>query len=248
MGETIKTINICHLYPEVLNLYGDSGNIICLKKRLEWRGFNCTVSRVDIGQSADFSDFDIIFVGGGQDFEQEVLLGDLKSGKDKELVSAISDGVSILAICGGYQMLGNYYETHDGKKCEFLGAIDYYTKGEKTRLIGNYAFNLSPHLGGHLIAGFENHSGKTYLSAGLTPLGTVIKGYGNNGEDKTEGIHYKNVYGTYSHGPVLPRNPELADIIIKGALNRKYGISDLSPLDDSFETNAKNDVLKELSL
>lgn len=245
MGKTVKKIKICHLYPDVLNLYGDMGNIICLKKRLEWRGIDCLVTRVGIGQKADFADFDIFFIGGGQDFEQEVLLADLKSGKDKELKSAIEDGKVVLAICGGYQMLGHYYETYEGVKCEFLGAIDFHTKGEKVRLIGNYSFELNEKLGGGTVVGFENHSGKTYLQDGISPLGTVMTGFGNNGMDKTEGVHYNNVFGTYSHGPVLPKNPEFADAILLSSVKRKYGIDKLEKLDDTVELNAKRAILGE---
>ncbi len=198
-------LNICHLYPEVLNLYGDRGNIRCMKKRLEWRGIKAHVDELKIGEHRDLTAYDLFFIGGGQDFEQEVLLGDLKSGKADEIRSAVEDGKTFLCICGGYQMMGHYYETYDGVKCEFLGAVDFYTVGGKTRMIDNYAFRLSEESGGSTVVGFENHSGKTYLGAGVTPLGTVLKGNGNNGEDGTEGVRYKNVFGSYSHGPILPK-------------------------------------------
>ena len=189
-------LNICHLYPEVLNLYGDRGNIRCMKKRLEWRGIKAHVDELKIGEHRDLTAYDLFFIGGGQDFEQEVLLGDLKSGKADEIRSAVEDGKTFLCICGGYQMMGHYYETYDGVKCEFLGAVDFYTVGGKTRMIDNYAFRLSEESGGSTVVGFENHSGKTYLGAGVTPLGTVLKGNGNNGEDGTEGVRYKNVFGS----------------------------------------------------
>ena len=130
-------LRICHLYPDVLNLYGDSGNIICMQRRLEWRGIESEVIRVPIGEKADLSSCDLVFIGGGQDFEQEVLLSDLQSGKDREIRSAIEDGICFLAICGGYQMLGSYYETFDGVRCDFIGALDLYTVGSKQRMIGN---------------------------------------------------------------------------------------------------------------
>ena len=236
-------LKICHLYPEVLNLYGDRGNIICMQKRLAWRGIESSVTALKIGDHEDLAQFDLFFMGGGQDFEQEVLLDDLAGKKSADLRSAIEDGKTFLCICGGYQILGDYYETRDGVKCSFLGAIDFYTKGSKTRMIGNYAFRLGQECGAGTVVGFENHSGKTYLGAGVNPLGTVLKGFGNNGEDHTEGVHYKNVFGTYSHGPALPKNPELCDRILESALERKYGYSHLEKLSDTFETLAHESVL-----
>ena len=145
-------------------------------------------------------------------------------------------------------MMGHYYETYDGVKCEFLGAGDFYTVGGKTRMIDNYAFRLSEESGGSTVVGFENHSGKTYLGAGVTPLGTVLKGNGNNGEDGTEGVRYKNVFGSYSHGPIMPKNPQLCDFLLKNALEREYGRgnAELAPLPDKFETLAHDSVLKKI--
>lgn len=236
-------LKICHLYPEVLNLYGDRGNILCLRKRLSWRGIDCTVDSLRIGEKAKLADYDLFFIGGGQDFEQEVLLADLKTGKGDEIRAAIEDGRTFLTICGGYQMLGHYYQTSDGVKCEFLGAVDFYTVGGATRMIDNYAFVLGEESGGSKVVGFENHSGRTYLGEGVKPLGTVLKGYGNNGEDKTEGVRYKNVFGSYSHGPILPKNPEFTDFLLQTALKRKYGSCELEPLPDKFEKQAHDSVL-----
>lgn len=234
-------LNICHLYPDILNLYGDRGNILSMQKRLEWRGIGVTVTGVSIGQALEASAYDLLFVGGGQDFEQEVLLGDLAGAKTKELKSAIEDGLPVLAICGGYQMLGQYYKTWDGAQCDFTGALDLYTIGSKDRMIGNYMFTCDE-LNCEIV-GFENHSGKTYLGAGVKPMGKVLAGFGNNGEDGTEGARYKNVFGTYSHGSLLPKNPKLADHILRVALERKYGEAELTPLDDSLET-AAHDYMK----
>jgi len=231
-------LKICHLYPDVLNLYGDTGNVICMKNRLQWRGIDVSVANAPIGETPSFSEFDVFFLGGGQDFEQEVLLDDLHMGKDKNLISAIEDGKTFLAICGGYQMLGNYYQNAAGHRCEFLGAIDFYTRSAEKRMIGNYLFRCVPSCGGSEVVGFENHSGKTYLGSGVQPLGEVLCGFGNNAEDRTEGVHYKNVFGTYSHGPVLPKNPELCDFILQTALERKYGNCVLPPLDDRAEQAA----------
>ena len=139
-------------------------------------------------------------------------------------------------------MLGHYYETYDGQRCDFIGAVDLVTVGSKTRMIGNYKFQCGPESGGSLVVGFENHSGKTRLGSGVKPLGTVLAGFGNNGEDKTEGVRYRNVFGTYSHGPLLPKNPALCDFILRTALERKYGKADLSPLDDAAELAAHDEM------
>ena len=239
-------LRICHLYPDLLNLYGDRGNMICLRRRLEWRGIEAEVTEIPVGTPADFARFDLIFIGGGQDFEQEVLLPDLQSGKGRDLKAAIADGKTVLAICGGYQMLGGYYETWDGVKCDFIHAIDFYTVGSKERMIGNFAFQCLPESGGSKVVGFENHSGKTYLGSGVHPLGTILAGGGNNGEDGGEGVRFNNVFGTYSHGPVLPKNPELCDFILKTALSERFPGLTLEPLDDAAELAAHDTVLKRL--
>ena len=240
-------LNICHLSPPVLNLYGDRGNIRCLSRRLSWRGIDCHVDELKIGEKKDLTAYDLFFIGGGQDFEQEVLLSDLNSGKGAEIKAAVEDGKTFLCICGGYQMMGHYYQTHDGVKCEFLGAVDFHTVGSDTRMIENYAFRLGEESGAGTVVGFENHSGKTYLGDGVRPLGTILKGCGNNGEDGTEGVRYRNVFGTYSHGPVLPKNPEFADFLLKTALQRRYGKEIvLDPLSDGFENLAHDSVLKKV--
>ena len=235
-------LKICHLYPDVLNLYGDGGNIRCLTQRLGWRGIGASVTKMPIGAQESLTNYDLVFIGGGQDFEQQVLLEDLHRGRDRELLAAVEDGVTVLAICGGYQMLGAYYETHDGQRCDFVGALDLYTVGAKTRMIGNYLYRVPEELGGFTVVGFENHSGKTHLGPGVEALGTVLAGFGNNGEDGTEGAHYKNVFGTYSHGPLLPKNPDFADLLIRTALARKYGACELAPLDDELERMAHDEM------
>ena len=237
-----KILRICHLYPDLLNLYGDRGNILCMRRRLEWRGIEAEVTEVTVGQRADFTQFDLFFIGGGQDFEQEVLLSDLKAGKGSEIKAAIADGKTFLTICGGYQMLGSYYETYDGQRCDFIGALDLYTVGSKTRMIGNYKFKCGEAAGGSVVVGFENHSGKTHLGRGVEPLGTVLAGFGNNGEDGTEGAHYKNAFGTYSHGPMLPKNPEFCDMLLATALEHRYGKAELAPLDDTLELLAHDEM------
>ena len=200
-------LNICHLYPDVLNLYGDRGNIACMKKRLEWRGIGCAVTELPLGTADDLTGYDLFFIGGGQDFEQTVLLADLRAGRAENIRAAAEDGKTLLCICGGYQLLGNGYRTAAGQWCDYTGILDFTTEGSYERLIGNYAYRLGEESGGGIVIGFENHGGRTRLGASLTPLGTVLRGHGNNGEDGTEGVRYKNVYGTYSHGPLLPKNP-----------------------------------------
>lgn len=233
-------IRIAHLYPDMLNLYGDRGNIIALTNRMKQRKIEVQTEQVTMGKPFNADDFDILFIGGGQDFEQDVLLDDLKKGKDVQIGRAIQNGTVMLAICGGYQMLGKYYKTYDGKMLEYMGALDFYTQGEEERMIGNYAFKTKE---GIEVVGFENHSGRTYLGEGVEPLGRVIKGYGNNGKDATEGVRYKNTFGTYSHGPVLPKNPRFADLLISKAIENKYGSTQLEPLDDTLEQSALEQVM-----
>ena len=234
-------IRIAHLYPDMLNLYGDRGNIIALTERMKARQIDVHTDAITMGKSFNADDYDILFIGGGQDFEQDVLLDDLKKGKDAEIHKAIHNGTVMLAICGGYQMLGKYYKTYDGKMLEYMGALDFYTEGKEERMIGNYAYKTKE---GIEVVGFENHSGRTYLGKGVEPLGKMIKGFGNNGEDGTEGVRFKNTFGTYSHGPVLPKNPDFADLLISKAIENKYGKSDLAPLDDSLEAKARAQVMR----
>ena len=241
-------LNICHLYPDILNLYGDRGNIITMKRRLEGRGIKVNIDECSIGQPLNADKYDICFIGGGQDFEQEVLLRDLSSGKAQDIRTAVEEEKTFLAICGGYQMLGEYYKTWDGVQLDFIGAIGVHTIGAKERMIGNYMFRTTPESGDTVVVGFENHSGKTYLSEQVAPLGMMLSGNGNNGEDKTEGARYKNVFGTYSHGSLLPKNPVLCDFILQTALNHRYdGAEPLAPLDDTLELNAHRYMQERLS-
>lgn len=206
-------LNICHLYPDILNLYGDRGNIITMKRRLEGRGIKVNIDECSIGQPLNADKYDIFFIGGGQDFEQEVLLRDLSSGKAQDIRTAVEEEKTFLAICGGYQMLGEYYKTWDGVQLDFIGAIGVHTIGAKERMIGNYMFRTTPESGDTVVVGFENHSGKTYLSEQVAPLGMMLSGNGNNGEDKTEGARYKNVFGTYSHGARCSRKTRSCAIL-----------------------------------
>lgn len=239
-------LKICHLYPDLLNLYGDRGNVICMKKRLEWRGIDCRVEKLPIGTSESLAGFDLVFLGSGQDFDRQVLLDDLRRGKAAEIKAAIEDGVTFLAISGGFRLLGNYHEDSKGNKTDYIGAVDLYTVDSAERVTGNCKFVCSDEAGGSTVVGFENHSGLSYIDSGAKPLGTVLSGFGNNGRDKTEGVLYKNVFGTYSHGPVLPKNPEFCDHILLRALKRKYGKVELQPLDDSAELHAHREMSTKL--
>ena len=239
-------LRICHLYPDVLNLYGDRGNIACFRRRLEWRGIECSVTELPLGVQDSLAGYDLFFIGGGQDFEQTVLLSDINAGRGESIRSAARDGMPFLCICGGYQLLGTGYRTADGQMCEYTGIIDLYTEGSPDRMIGNFAYRLGPESGGSVVVGFENHGGRTHLGPGVRPLGTVLRGSGNNGTDGTEGVRWENIFGTYSHGPVLPKNPGFCDFILRTALERKYGAAELAPLDDSAENAARDYMLRRL--
>lgn len=239
-------LKICYLYPDVLNMFSDGGNIICMKKRLEWRGIKADVTEIPVGEKLNVNDFDLFFIGGGQDFEHGIHMNDFIGNKAVEIKKAVEDEKTFLAICTGYQLLGNFYKAADGTQYDLSGAVDLYTIGQKDRLLGNYCFE-SEEVPSLKIVGFENHAGRTYLSDSVRPLGKVLKGYGNNGEDMTEGVRYKNVFGSYAHGSLLPKNPALADLILKTALERKYNKEfELSQLDDTFELNANKAMTDRL--
>ena len=218
-----------------------------MQQRLNWRGIDAEVNRVRMGDRLNLKDYDILFIGGGQDFEQEVLLPDLRNQKADEIRAAVEDGIIVLAICGGYQILGKYYETYDGIKCDFVGALDLYTVGAKKRMVGNTVYHCTPECGGSTLVGFENHSGQTWLSSSVLPLASVEIGSGNNGKDGTEGAHYKNVFCTYSHGPLLPKNPDFCDMLLLRALQRRYGNASLKALDDTAEHAAHESMLLRLT-
>lgn len=227
-------ITIGHLYPDLLNLYGDRGNIQCLMRRCEWRGIEAETIPFELGDEIDFSGLDIVLLGGGSDREQMLVCEKLREiRKDfKEYVE--QDGV-VIAICGGYQLIGNYYKTENGIM-EGLELVDFYTEQGEGRLISNIV--LQSDLFDMPVVGFENHGGRTFIG-NTKPLGKVLYGHGNDGKSGYEGIVYKNVIGTYLHGPLLPKNPQLADWLIARALEKKYKKKiELSPLDDSQEKEA----------
>ena len=231
-------LTIGHLYPDLLNLYGDRGNIQCLMKRCLWRGIEAETIAFELDDKIDFSNLDIVLLGGGSDREQMLVCEKLKEiQKDfKEYVE--QDGV-VIAICGGYQLLGNYYKTEEGI-IEGLSLVDMYTEQGENRLIDNIV--LQSELFDMPIVGFENHGGRTFIGENK-PLGKVLYGSGNDGKSGYEGVVYKNVIGTYLQGPLLPKNPQLADELILRALKKKYGENiTLSALDDSQE-KAANDYI-----
>ncbi len=232
-------IKIAHMYPDLLNLYGDKGNITALCKRLVWRNIEAEVVPFNISDKVDFSDIDIVFLGGGSDREQLLVCQKLLEQKER-ITDYVENGGSLAAVCGGYQLLGKYYKL-DSETIEGLGIMDFYTEQSKGRLIGKVVLESS--LTGGKITGFENHGGRTFSS--LPPLGKVLFGNGNNGKDKKEGAVYKNAIGTYLHGPVLPANPALTDLILKNALDKKYGEVELMPLDDRAEDTAREYIIKK---
>lgn len=234
-------INICHLYPDLLNVYGDIGNILILKHRAEKRGINVIIRNVSIGDAFNPEDFDIVFFGGGQDYEQSIVSKDLVETKKQGITDYIESGKVFICICGGYQLLGKTYETSTGEILEGLGILDIYTKASNERLIGNSI--IYNEFFNETYVGFENHSGKTYIGD-LNPLGIVKYGFGNNGEDKKEGCVYKNTFCTYFHGSLLSKNPELTDRLLSLAIKNKYDEVELSPLNDSFEIKAKDHIIK----
>lgn len=232
-------IRIGWLYPEYMNLYGDRGNVIVLEQRSRWHGLDPVVTKVGLGEQADFRQFDLLMMGGGQDREQGLIAEDFLKVKGNSLGEAIHDGLAVLAVCGGYQMLGKYFKTHKGEKLTFTGILDLWTEGSDDRLIGNAIVESNLFGEKQTLVGFENHSGKTYLGSGLKPLGQVVRGFGNNGKDKTEGVVFKHCVGTYLHGSILPKNPHLADWLIQKAVERRYGNDvKLAPINDELEQKA----------
>ncbi|GHO84481.1 hypothetical protein KSZ_24870 [Dictyobacter formicarum] len=215
------TLTLGHLYPDQLNLYGDRGNILTLRRRCQLRGIELRVVGLGVGDALAPDEYDMLFIGGGQDKEQAPVAQDLYEMKGIGLWAAIEDDMPVLAVCGGFQLLAHYYRPAEGPDMRGLGVFDAWTehKGSQVaRCIGNIALRWN----GQTLVGFENHGGRTYLGT-AKPLGTVLKGHGNNAEDQTEGAIYRNAYGTYLHGSLLPKNPHFADYLIELALQRKYG-------------------------
>lgn len=224
----LRVIRLCHLYPRLLSVAGDRGNLLALTRRCSWRGIASSVTEADVGVTPDFTQFDVILLHGGQDCEMRVAARDLqlKAGSLREAVEA---GAVVLAVCAGYQLLGKHYAPAGAPPIAGIGVLDAVTEGGSTRFMSHIAVACDlGQSGRHSLVGFENHSGRTYLGSGVAPLGKVIAGSGNNGDDGTEGARYRDVYATYLHGPVLPKNPWLTDHLISRALVHRYGDAGMS--------------------
>lgn len=229
---TTKPLVIAHLFPDLLNLYADQGNILTLTRRCVWRGIPVEVVRVNSHHDLHLGDYHLVLLGGGSDREQ-ALVGERLIPQREDMRAAVDSGLPILAVCGGYQLLGEYYELEDGVRVPGLCVLDLRTKAGLPRLIGNVAI-ASDECGS--VVGFENHGGRTEHTHAV--FGTVISGHGNNGMDGKEGVRYKNVVGTYIHGPLLPKNPRVADFMLGLALEYAGIASELTKLDDSLEEAA----------
>ena len=240
-------LRICHLYPDLLNLYGDRGNIMVLAQRARWRGFDVIVVEAGLGDPLDPASADLFFIGGGEDRQQRIAAADLAAGKKTPLQDAVADGAAVLAVCGGYQLIGHFYRPAEGEELSGAGLLDLWTEHPgpgARRLIGNLVIEAEG-MDAALI-GFENHGGRTHLGSFARPLGRVIVGWGNNGADGWEGAVAGRVYGTYLHGPLLPKNPAFADRLIREALNRRHAGIELAPLPDIVETRARGVMLDRL--
>jgi CobQ-like glutamine amidotransferase family enzyme len=232
-------LRLLALYPEQMNIYADRGNIIFLRSRCEWRGIAFTYAAAGMGESPHPAAHDLIYIGGGQDRDQRMVAEDLVATKRSGLAEAVEDGAVVLGVCGGYQLLGHSYQL-GSETIPGLGLADLETVREPgPRLIGNVEVEVDLGEGPREVAGFENHGGRTYLGEGAEPLARVIRGHGNNGKDRLEGVRRLNMIGTYLHGPLLPKNAWLADRLIQIALARRHGSEpELAPLDDALEVAA----------
>ena len=237
-----RVLRLGHLYPSLMNIYGDRGNIVCLQRRCRLRGIELTVTPLEVGDMLQPDNFDLLFMGGAQDREQTLVCEDLAASKGG-LRDAVSDGVVFLGVCGGYQLSGRFYRGADGVEMRGAGVFDLFTlhPGPRApRLIGNVAATWE----GGSLAGFENHGGRTYLGAGTEPLARVVHGHGNDGKSGYEGARYKNAFGSYLHGPILPKNPAFADRLLSLALERRYGDGSLTRIDDAMEQMAHASALR----
>ncbi len=229
-------LKIGHLYPNQMNLYGDKGNVIALQKRALWHGLEAEVIPLCEGETFSVHDFDILFFGGGQDKEQKVIAKDLVEVKKNSIYDAVHAGVVVLAICGGYQLLGESFRISENDILPGIGIFDAWTVAGSKRLIGNVVVQTD--LMSQTLVGFENHSGQTFLRSSAQPLGRVVVGYGNNGEDSWEGCKVHQAYGTYLHGSLLPKNPDFTDYLLKQALQRYTTTWEWQKLDNTLEDRA----------
>ncbi len=239
----MPALRLVHLYPDLMSVYGDRGNVLTLKRRAEWRGYDVEVQELSLGDRLDPREVDLVFFGGGQDREQSAVSPDFLQQKGEAVREAVENGAALLSVCGGYQLLGTSYTTVDGQELPGAGLFDVRSVPGPRRHIGNVLIESS--LGGEprTLVGFENHSGRTYLGDNVQPLGKTVVGAGNNGEDGTEGAVYKSAIGCYLHGSLLPKNPWLADLLLERALShRLQEPASLQPLDDSLEEQAHRAV------
>ena len=235
--ESNLKISIAHLYPEMLNIYGDYGNVLTVKNRCEWRNIDVELTQIKVGDTINPDQYDFYFIGGGQDKQQIDVSRELQLQKNA-LHEAMDAGAVFLGICGGYQLFGQYYQPHNGDRLLGIELLNAYTIAGNKRFIGNVTAKTDYTIPKTLV-GFENHSGLTYLQGETRPLSMVEVGAGNNNEDKTEGARFKNVFGTYLHGSFLPKNPHFADYLIKLALEKKYNDNiELQKLNDDLELQA----------
>jgi hypothetical protein len=230
-------IRVAHLYPDYLNIYADRGNIAVLARRAAWRGHELDVSPVSMGDSLPPGEHDLLYVGGGQDREQALVAVDLAAKAD-EVHAAVDAGAAVLAVCGGYQLLGRFYRDRDGVELPGVGLLPLHTIAGARRMIGDVLLDCG--WAERTLVGFENHAGRTYLDADAEPLGRVVSGFGNDGSSGAEGCRSGRVVGTYLHGPLLPRNPWFADWVLAQALAHRSGgeAPGLPPLADELEQDA----------
>jgi hypothetical protein len=233
-------IVVGHLYPDYLNIYADRGNIAVLERRAAWRGIGFDYRTIGLGDGVRAGEHDLYYVGGGQDREQALIAPDL-AGKGEALREEVAHGAAFLAVCGGYQLLGRFYRDRSGAELPGIDLLPHHTVAGERRMIGDVLLQCELEPGDQrTLAGFENHAGRTYLDEGAEPLGRVLAGFGNNGEDGCEGSRVGSAVGTYLHGPLLPRNPWLADWLIGKALARRLGVApELDELPDDFERSAQ---------
>ena len=242
---SLLQLRLLALYPEQLNIYADRGNILFLQRRCEWREISFDYAAADPGDHFDPADHDLIYIGGGQDRDQILVAEDMIRSKRDAIASAVDDGAALLAVCGGYQLLGHRYELGN-QSIAGLGIADLETVREPgPRLIGNVSIEVDLGQGPRVLAGFENHGGRTHLGPDAEPLGRVLHGHGNNGRDGYEGVKHRNLIGTYLHGPLLPKNAWLADHLIALAIGRRMGSEpELEPLPDGLEAAAHATALR----
>jgi CobQ-like glutamine amidotransferase family enzyme len=242
--DTGMVLKIGHLYPTLMSVAADRGNLYAIEKRCKWRGISTQVEQIFVKQTPDFTKYDLTLFHGGADREMELASLDIQA-KASSLIEAAESNTVFLSVCAGYQLLGHYYKPFHGPELKGVGLLDFYTEGGDTRFMTHMALECDfEGIGKNVLVGYENHSGRTYLGPNAQPLGKVIVGWGNNGKDGFEGAMYKQVFGTYLHGPLLPKNPWFTDYLIQLALSRRYGKVELIPLDDTIENEAHDAAFK----